>query len=131
MSFGLIEIDCAFRLLDVVYNGLLGFWSAYAVHSLGVEDAISYLHSALALSVAIRACSFIKAAAIPARSALFMVVDACPSRIYCGDFVGLRVVDSSSDRLRSIFFVCNQLASVKAYSFQLDALGSSKRFCCT
>ena len=76
-------------------------------HALRVEDAISYLHSALALSVAIRACSFIKAAAIPARSALFMVVDACPSRIYCGDFVGLRVVDSSSNRLRSIFFACN------------------------
>jgi len=26
---------------------------------------------------------------------------------YCGDFVGLRVVDSSSNRLRSIFFVCD------------------------
>ena len=35
-----------------------------------------------------------------------MVNDACPSRICCGVVVGLRVVDSSSNRLRSIFFVC-------------------------
>jgi len=33
--------------------------------------------------------------------------DACPSRIYCGGFVKLRVVDSSSNKLRSNFFVCN------------------------
>jgi hypothetical protein len=28
--------------------------------------------------------------------------------LFCGDFVGLRVVDSSSNRLRPIFFVCNK-----------------------
>jgi hypothetical protein len=63
-------------------------------------------HSALTLSVAVWVCSIIKAAAIPASSALFMVFTACPSRIYGGGFVGLRVVHSSSNTLRSIFFVC-------------------------
>ena len=43
-------------------------------YALEVEDAIFYLHSAPALSVAIWVCSFIKAAAIPASSALFMVL---------------------------------------------------------
>jgi len=40
-------------------------------HALWVKDAISYLP---ALSVAIWVCSFIKAAAIPASLALFMVL---------------------------------------------------------
>jgi hypothetical protein len=60
--------------------------------------------SAPALSVAMWVCSFIKAATIPASSALFIVAEACPCRSYGGDFVELRVVDSSSNRLRSIFF---------------------------
>ena len=34
-------------------------------------------------------------------------IDACPSRICRGDFVGLRVVDSSSNGPRYISFVCN------------------------
>ena len=63
--------------------------------------------SAPALSVATWVCSFIKAAAIPVSLALFMVADACPCRIYCGYFVGSRLVVSNSNRLRSIFFVCN------------------------
>ena len=44
------------------------------------------------LSVAIWVEFFIKAAKIP-------------SRIYCGGFVKLKVVNSSSNRLRSSFFV--------------------------
>jgi hypothetical protein len=43
-------------------------------HALGVEDAISYLPCAPVLSVAIRVCPFIKAAAIPASSALLTVL---------------------------------------------------------
>jgi hypothetical protein len=58
-------------------------------------------------------------------------VDACPSRICCGDFVELRVVHFSSNRLISISLFVIQLPSVKAYSFQLRALSSSKHFCCT
>ena len=69
-------------------------------------------HSALTLSVAVWVCSIIKAAAIPASSALFMVFTACPSRIYGGGFVGLRVVHSSSNTLRSIFL---DLDAVKAH----------------
>jgi len=66
-------------------------------------------HSAPELSVAIWVCSLIKAAAIPASLALFMLMLVPPGfTLFCGDFVGLRVVDSSSNRLRPIFFVCNK-----------------------
>jgi hypothetical protein len=43
-------------------------------HALWVEDAILICHNAPALSVATRVCSFIKAAAISASSALLMVL---------------------------------------------------------
>jgi hypothetical protein len=75
--------------------------------SCGLRMLFLICHSAPALSVAIWVCLFIKAAAILASSAQFIVLDACPSRIYCGGFVGLRVVDSNSNKLRSICFVCN------------------------
>jgi len=50
----------------------------------------------------------------------------CPSRIYCGDFVGLKVAHSSSNRLRSIFLtvllvVSSILALITVF---LEFLGS-------
>ena len=50
-----------------------------------------------------------------------------PCETYCGDFVKLGVVHSSSTRLSSTFFVCNATPSVKALSIR--ALSLSKRFC--
>jgi len=50
-----------------------------------------------------------QAAAIPASLALFLLMRVPPGfTLFCGGFVGLRVVDSSSNRLRSIFLVCNK-----------------------
>jgi hypothetical protein len=46
--------------------------------------------------------TFTKAALLLARLCL-RFDDACPSRIYCDGFVELRVVHSSSNRLRYIF----------------------------
>ena len=81
-------------------------------------------HSAPALSVAIWVYSFINAAKIPARQlgSVYGFVDACPSRFCCGDFVGLRVVDSSSNRLRSIFFVCNAIPICECPFFPVRGL---------
>jgi hypothetical protein len=75
-------------------------WHVYAVSCAG-GTGCNFLF-AIALFVTIWMCSLIKVAANPASSALFSSVDACRSRIYCGDFVGLRVVDPSTNRLRSI-----------------------------
>ena len=55
--------------------------------------------------------------------------DACPSRIYCGDFVGLKVAHSSSNRLRSIFLVCSTTPICKCQILFLGALSFSKHFC--
>ena len=94
-------------------------------------------HSASALSVAIWVCSFIEAAAIPSSSALLIALlmlvppgFAVVILLNWAELIWEWYIPAPIDWDPFSLFVIH-LLSVKAHSFQLGALRSSKRFCCT
>ena len=91
-------------------------------YSLWVVDVFLFA-SVLALSAAmwVRSCN--RAATIAPSLALCMVfVDACASRIYCGDFIELRVVEFSSNRQKSIVFDNNTTPNYESPLFSIRGL---------